>query len=323
VKLSVVIPTFNRVDYLRQAIDSVIAQDYPDLEIIVADNASQDATPQLMAEYAAVENLIYRRNESNLGMVANWADAIENIASGDWFLIMSDDDYFTDPGYLSAAANMIARHPALTLVMSNGYILQEPSGIKTQLRLPFAEVAPGIEVFLSRDTYPPQAFTLCNVLFKRDLALKMAPFLNPDNISCDSELFLKLCLLGDVGVNQGFVSVYRVHGQNVLQSTETDAAVLLGGFDAFVKPYHMALSMLHDDALQCTDRELREWRARVLVGAARYILLHARLSHAESLDRITAELEASLPGIVEEARDSSLFRLKFAVIPLWRLLRRG
>ena len=49
--ISVMIPTYNRAKYIRQAIDSVIAQDYRPLEIIVVDDGSTDETSELVRQY--------------------------------------------------------------------------------------------------------------------------------------------------------------------------------------------------------------------------------------------------------------------------------
>mgnify|MGYP000323787934 CR=1 FL=1 len=50
-KVSVCIPTFNRVNLLPYAIDSVIKQTYQDWELIVCDDGSTDDTPELMSQY--------------------------------------------------------------------------------------------------------------------------------------------------------------------------------------------------------------------------------------------------------------------------------
>ena len=50
--VSIVIPTYNRAEWLPGAIDSVLAQDYPDLELIVVDDGSTDQTPDVLNGYA-------------------------------------------------------------------------------------------------------------------------------------------------------------------------------------------------------------------------------------------------------------------------------
>jgi glycosyltransferase involved in cell wall biosynthesis len=53
--VTAVIPTYNRADFVREAIDSVLAQDWPSLEVVVVDNGSTDETPELLARYSERE----------------------------------------------------------------------------------------------------------------------------------------------------------------------------------------------------------------------------------------------------------------------------
>lgn len=89
-KVTIAIPTYNRADFLRQALDSALAQSYPNIEVVVSDNASTDGTANLLASYCD-PRLVCLHQERNLGMVTNW-NACLSAASGDFFLLLSDDD---------------------------------------------------------------------------------------------------------------------------------------------------------------------------------------------------------------------------------------
>lgn len=78
-KISVTIPTYNRKKMLKRAIDSVLAQDYKNIEVIVSDNASTDGTDTLMQEYANDSRIIYIRNSENIGPVKNGRQAKETL----------------------------------------------------------------------------------------------------------------------------------------------------------------------------------------------------------------------------------------------------
>ena len=88
--VSIGIPTFNRQLLLKRAIESALAQTYPNLEIIVSDNASTDGTQHYLSSLND-ERLKTIVNSENLGMVANW-DKCLAAAKGEYFLLMSDDD---------------------------------------------------------------------------------------------------------------------------------------------------------------------------------------------------------------------------------------
>lgn len=87
--VSIVIPTFNRANYLKQCIDSALAQTYP-CEIIVCDHGSIDHTPELARAYGS--EIIYVRREKDSGVHFCWLDGILH-ASSDFIHINYDDDW--------------------------------------------------------------------------------------------------------------------------------------------------------------------------------------------------------------------------------------
>lgn len=94
-KVSIGIPTRNREAYLRLALESAFAQSYPNLEIIVSDNASVDETSNYLSRVADPRLIVLQQPE-DLGMVGNF-NACLFAASGDLFLMLSDDDVIS-PG---------------------------------------------------------------------------------------------------------------------------------------------------------------------------------------------------------------------------------
>lgn len=92
--VSVYIPTHNRAQLVQRAIESVLAQSYANLEIIVSDDGSSDNTPEVMAAYVEKHaNIKYVRSETPQGACHARNCAIE-LASGDYITGLDDDDYF-------------------------------------------------------------------------------------------------------------------------------------------------------------------------------------------------------------------------------------
>ncbi|MGL4243065.1 MAG: glycosyltransferase family 2 protein [Beijerinckiaceae bacterium] len=95
---SVLLPTRNRLDLVRGAVETVRRQDFTDWEIILADNCSDDD----VAGYAAAlgdARVRYIRSDEPLPVTANWNRAID-AARGDYIIMLGDDDGLT-PGYMS------------------------------------------------------------------------------------------------------------------------------------------------------------------------------------------------------------------------------
>jgi glycosyltransferase involved in cell wall biosynthesis len=108
--VSVCIPTFNRGRYLREAIESALAQTFADFELLVVDNCSTDDTPAVAAAYAARDGRVrYVRNERNLGLVGNFNRCVE-LARGEFVALLHDDDLYL-PEMLATTAGALAAHP--------------------------------------------------------------------------------------------------------------------------------------------------------------------------------------------------------------------
>ncbi len=113
--VSIGIPTYGRADRLERAVRSVLAQDHRELELIVADDASTDDTPQTCARLAAEDSRVrVVRHERNLGHARNFRCVFE-LATGPWFMWLSDDDWI-DPRYVSRCLGVLQTDPGAVLV---------------------------------------------------------------------------------------------------------------------------------------------------------------------------------------------------------------
>jgi glycosyltransferase involved in cell wall biosynthesis len=114
-KVTVGIPTFNRAHWLRESIESVLAQSYTRFHIIVSDNASTDETPDVVRSFGD-RRITYLRSEHNIGSVAN-VNRLIGLADTEYVVILPDDDFFY-PGYLEAAVGLFDQFDSLGAVHS-------------------------------------------------------------------------------------------------------------------------------------------------------------------------------------------------------------
>lgn len=120
-KVSVVIPTYNRAEFLRSAISSVLKQTYKDFEIIVVDDASSDHTSKVVNGFNC-EGMRYIRHRSNKGEAQARNTGMLN-ASGDYIAFLDDDDEWL-PEKLAAQVRILDNSPEeLGLVYSGYFIL--------------------------------------------------------------------------------------------------------------------------------------------------------------------------------------------------------
>ncbi|MFK2186199.1 glycosyltransferase family 2 protein [Bacteroides fragilis] len=91
--VSIVIPTYNREQYIEDAIKSAINQTYRNIEIIIVDNCSTDSTWDILNRWAERDERIkVFRNKMNIGPVLNWNECFEH-TSGDFIKILWSDDW--------------------------------------------------------------------------------------------------------------------------------------------------------------------------------------------------------------------------------------
>lgn len=113
-RLTVIIPTFNRADLLPEALDSVLNQTWPNREIIVINDGSTDNTEQVLVPY--MENIIYLR-QVNGGVAAARNTGIRK-ASGRYVTMLDDDDLML-PRALELMARYIQRNPQTDVLLIN------------------------------------------------------------------------------------------------------------------------------------------------------------------------------------------------------------
>ena len=122
-RISICIPTYNRGQLLAEALGSIAfgAQNCEaagDIEIVVSDNASTDATPQVVKRFqqdiSFPFHIIYHRNTDNIGAIRNLINATA-LATGSFVWLFSDDDAFTK-GSIRNVIALLNTHPELDYV---------------------------------------------------------------------------------------------------------------------------------------------------------------------------------------------------------------
>lgn len=118
--ISIIVPVYKVEQYLLRCIDSILAQTYPNFELILVDDGSPDNCGQICDEYASTDSRIHVIHQTNSGVSAARNAGLSN-ATGDYITFVDSDDY-VDPDYLQ---NMYASKSDLTLC---GLVVQNEHG---------------------------------------------------------------------------------------------------------------------------------------------------------------------------------------------------
>lgn len=113
--LTVVTPAYNQAQFLRDTIESVLSQDYPNIEHIVLDDGSTDETPEILAEYG---DQFYWESQQNMGQTPainkGWA-----MGSGEIITWLNSDDTFYDSRSVGIGMEYLANHKEVGIVFGD------------------------------------------------------------------------------------------------------------------------------------------------------------------------------------------------------------
>jgi glycosyltransferase involved in cell wall biosynthesis len=124
-KVSVLVPVYNSEKYLAKCLESILAQDFSGMEILIADDGSTDGSPALIQKYAAIDQRIrWWRNPVNLGLAGNFNCCLQS-ARNEYVKFVLQDDLLLSPSAVRQMVAALAADPAVTLVGSASYVIDE------------------------------------------------------------------------------------------------------------------------------------------------------------------------------------------------------
>jgi len=235
-KISVIIPTYNRKDYVTEAIDSVLAQDYLPFEIIVVDDGSTDNTRQKLVRYSGKIRYFHQYNKGvsaarNTGLKA---------ARGDYIALLDSDDLW-DKSKLKKQAEFLKQNPHIGFLFTDmkeskaGRIFRNSWAKKMsyykELKKTQAHVKSIVKFLYMKNCVPTSS-----VIFSR-AAIKIVGFFNEElKIGEDREYWIRLAC--------NFMSAYidlplttkREHDKNMVKNVKLMLSSRLKFFNTIENP---------------------------------------------------------------------------------------
>ncbi len=109
-KVSICVPAYKQVEFLRETLRSVEAQDFTDYEIIITDDSPDSSVRDLVTEFSFGDKLRYFHNSPALGSPLNWNAAVA-LARGEYVKILHHDDHFIRPDALRLFVKLLDENP--------------------------------------------------------------------------------------------------------------------------------------------------------------------------------------------------------------------
>ncbi|MBD2770736.1 glycosyltransferase family 2 protein [Iningainema tapete] len=123
-RLSIGLPVYNGEKFIKEAIDSILAQSFEDFELIISDNASTDKTEEICRAYAEkYQRIRYYRNQKNIGCARNFNRVFE-LSSGEYFKWVAHDDLHA-PNFLQKCIEVLDQDKSVILCHSKTYFIDE------------------------------------------------------------------------------------------------------------------------------------------------------------------------------------------------------
>jgi glycosyltransferase involved in cell wall biosynthesis len=225
-RVSVVITTFNRSELLAQCIRSVLAQDLDGIECIVADNASVDDTPAVVASFADA-GVQYDRLEHNVGPHANFTRSL-HMGTAPYVALMQDDDLML-PGNLARKVTLLDERPTVAVAHAAFQYIDAHERVtkeySTWTHTRADVIEPG-ELFIRRSLSAGARINHSSAVVRREMVLGER-FDPVDGRPCDLGFFLRVARHGDVGYLDTPLAAIRRHAGS--DTVQAGTQVLDGG----------------------------------------------------------------------------------------------
>jgi glycosyltransferase involved in cell wall biosynthesis len=243
----IMIPTYNQANYLVTAVKSALAQDYCNMEIVIADDNSTDHTAEVIKQFIENPVIKYKKNSENLGRVANYRKCLTEYTRSNWVLNLDGDDYFTNPQFISQAMQAIQANGINdTLFYQGVHILKYEEAEKFNL----PNIIKSQECITSKDYFfkyfERNYFSHMSTLYNRQLAIEN-DFYGINIISSDIFSFLSLCLKFSekkVIVSKNIAGIWLQHDKNT--SRTLYLKVHWNNFGLYIKLYCLAIENGYD-----------------------------------------------------------------------------
>lgn len=206
-RISIIMPVWNGGQFLVAAIDSLLAQTFTDFELLVIDDGSTDATPEILRAYADARLRVFRLDHAGIVVALNHGLAQ---ARADW-VARQDADDLSEPDRLALQWQAVRRHPALVLSHTAVTLFGEGPAPAHLARFPrtrgFAALRLCYQCPIVHST----------VLFRKATALAVGGYLPAERHAEDFSLWGRMLEAGEVvGLPRKLVR-FRLHSQSVSQ----------------------------------------------------------------------------------------------------------
>jgi glycosyltransferase involved in cell wall biosynthesis len=246
--VSICIPTYNRADsYLKDTLASALEQTYPNIEVIVSDNCSTDATAYLVNGFKN-ERLKYIRHKKNIGANNNFNFCLK-IAKGDYFLLLHSDDLI-DKDFVQSCMAHVDYRKDVGFIQTGARVIDTDDNILYQCENRTAGLPAG-QFFLAWFNNRT-CWYFCNTLYNTRLLRKAGGLQSNKHLVQDNVAIVKLASRYERGDVEKVKASFRKHKDQI-----TFSAKIKDWCDDYLTLIDLMCSVVDGDQALIRDEGMR------------------------------------------------------------------
>ena len=220
--VSICIPAYENLTFLKQLLDSILIQNYPEMEIIISDDSAGEDIKNALPSYVNKLNIKYFKNTPPLKTPANWNHALDK-ASGDLLMLMHHDDWLNGQDVISKYVKVFDDNPGIDFAFCRSMAFSEndAAGLNAKHQKTLNRLATHPEGLLLGNVIGPPS----NVMIRKNVSLRYtAPFI----WLVDVEYYMRLLQKGYkyYFINEPLVSV-GIHDDQTTAFVQQNKRIIL------------------------------------------------------------------------------------------------
>jgi len=208
------IPTYNQEKYILKCVESALFQTYENIEVIVADDSTNDNTKEILKRFYANPKFLYYRNNKRLGRLANYKNLLEKRASGEYVLMLDGDDFLIDNTYIQRAVDEIIKRPSIVIVKAR-HTRDINKIVPIVINKPIIKSG---QMYIKNVSRFLGEFSHLSTLYHRSMAISSDMYFLNDVFG-----FIPLSLKGDVCIFNQVVGVWRQTDSNESDKLDSES----------------------------------------------------------------------------------------------------
>ena len=253
---SIVVPTYNRGYIIPATIDSILAQDCKDYEIIIVDDGSTDNTEEVVKKYLSDNVFYYRKENAERSEARNFGT---NLAKGRYINWLDSDDYM-HPGHLTEMKRVIKEKGEPAIIAAAYEVEKKGEGIVYKVDFP----SPILNTHLLRSNF----MRTSTGIVRRDVAL-VNPFSTKAIPQEDHELFLRIGAYHDI-ISNDKVTIRLVEHQ------KSGSVEIVGDTKKYVATLDKLIDSVTSSKRVCRlfNRRMCQFKMYKYIGGAYFLATH-------------------------------------------------